>query len=186
MRSSSLVAGAVALAIAACARPGVSPDGIVLGASHPLVYFVAPKLGGADLEGRPVAPDALMGHVAVVRFWATWAPHARDALVSLARLSDRHGADDLRVIAVSVDAEATAPDEIARVVGARFTIAWDPARDLARRWNVAHVPTTFVIDRVGIARAVFTDDDTARDDAAIERDVEILLGRPVPSDEAPK
>jgi len=174
------------LALVACTKPVVSPDGIVFGTPHALVHFVAPKLGGVDLEGRPVASDAFAGHVAVVRFWATWSPRARESVESLARLYDRYDAEGVSFVAVSVDADAPPADEVARVVGARFTLAWDASRDLAQRWSVAHVPSTFVIDRVGIVRAVFTDDDSVRDEPAIERDVEILLGRPVPSDGKPR
>jgi peroxiredoxin len=173
---------AVLLALLGCAKPAASPDGIVFGTPHALVHFVAPKIDGVDLDGRTVDANALAGRVAVVRFWATWAPHSRDSIVSLARLYDRYGAERVRIVAVSVDAEAPAAEEIVNVVGARFTVASDPLRELARRWSVAHVPTTFVIDSVGIVRAVFTSDDPSKDEPAIERDIEILLGRPVPSD----
>ncbi len=178
MRFSSVVL----LALGACARPAGSPDGIVFGTPHPLVHFVAPQLGGVDLEGRAVGGDALAGHVAVVRFWATWSPHSRDSIVSMARLYERYGDERMSVVVVSVDGLAAAAEEIVNLVGARFTVAWDPARDLASRWSVAHVPTTFVIDRVGIVRAVFTNDDPDHDEVAIERDIEVLLGGPVPTD----
>jgi peroxiredoxin len=174
---------ALLLVLVACSKPAVSPDGIVLGTPHPLLRVVAPQLGGVDLEGHQIAPDTVDGRVAVVRFWATWSPRARESIVSFARLYDRYGSEGVRFVAVSVDGDAPAPDEVVRVVGARFTLAWDPTRDVARRWEVGHVPSTFLIDRVGIVRAVFTGDDSVRDEAAIERDLEILLGRSVSSDD---
>jgi peroxiredoxin len=169
------------LALVACAKPAASPDGIVVGTAHPLAYHVAPKIGGVDLEGHPLPADAVGEHVAVVLFWASWSPHARESLESFARLHDRFGGEGVSFVSVSIDDDAAAPDEIALVIGARFTLAWDPSRELARRWTVAHVPSTFILDRVGIVRAVFTHDDPARDEADIERDLEVLLGRPVPA-----
>lgn len=169
------------VALVACAKPAVSPDGIALGTQHPLKHHVAPKVSGVDLERRPLPADVIGDHPAVVCFWATWSPYARETVESLARLHDRYAAEGVSFVSISIDAVAAAADEIARVVGARFTLAWDPSRDLARRWLVSHAPSTFVLDRVGIVRAVFMHDDPTRDEADIARDLDVLLGRPVAS-----
>ena len=81
----------------------------------------------------------------LVHFFATWCEPCREELPALNRLAARAGGD-VTVLAIAVaDADrsvqrffATAPVD--------FPILLDRDRAVAKAWNVATLPTTFVLD----------------------------------------
>jgi len=116
--------------------------------SVPLASGEAPELAGdlvgagsidlADLRGRPV----------LVHFWATWCPACRlgDSAVDAI-------AKDYDVITVAI--ESGGPQEIRRHLGEEglsFPVIPDDYGEIATRWGIPGVPTSFVIDGKGEIR----------------------------------
>ena len=65
-----------------------------------------------DLKGKLVSSDSLRGHVAVLYFWASWAPPARLGLAQVGRLQRQFGHAHVAILAIAVGDD---PVQVARV-----------------------------------------------------------------------
>src|SRR5207244_3707477 len=83
----------------------------------------------------------------------------------------------VEIIALSVDDDRTAIDEMVAGVGVDFSVAWDENKQVAGRWFVKSVPSSFVIDRRGVVRAAFVRYEDGVE-VEIETDVRILTADP--------
>jgi peroxiredoxin len=108
------------------------------GGAQPI--FSLPTATGAN-----VALEAARGHVVLVHFFATWCESCREELPALNRLAARAGGN-ATVLAIAV---ADADRSVQRFFAATpvdFPILLDRDRVVAKAWNVATLPTTFVLD----------------------------------------
>jgi cytochrome c biogenesis protein CcmG/thiol:disulfide interchange protein DsbE len=182
LRGSMRAAAVVVLAypLAACGGAGVtdqgagspsSPGGLV---GNPAPTFHVKAVSGAK---GTVALDELHGQVVLVDFWGTFCEPCKKSFPRLEELSERYKARGLRVIGISED-EPEDKDKIptfADTYGAKFTLAWDGDKAIARKYNPETMPSSFVIDRNGIVRFAhvgFHDGD----ETTIEAEIKSLLG----------
>ena len=108
----------------------------------------------ADLDGNPVRLADLRGRPVLVNFWASWCVPCREEAPHLARF-DREMKERARL--VGVDFQDAKDDALAfvREFGWRFPNVRDPQGELASRYGLAGLPTTYVIDADGrIAKAL--------------------------------
>jgi len=99
--------------------------------------------------------SSLRGSVVLLDFWATWCKPCRFALPAYAKLYEKYGDSGLKVIAISVDHDATALTHYLRKNPVPFTILKDPKGRLAQQMGVTKMPTTFLIDREGKIEVFF-------------------------------
>ena len=119
----------------------------------------APDFTVRDLEGETVSLSDLEGEVVLLNIWATWCPPCREEMPSMERLHRELGAEGLRVVAVSIDAERGSRDssgreggnirEFAEEMGLTFDIWHDPSGRIQQTYRTTGVPESFVIDRSG-------------------------------------
>lgn len=111
----------------------------------------APSLVLHTLDGRDIATDSLRGKVVVLNFWATWCAPCRQEMPLLSDYAAKH-ADDVTVLAVSLDTPNTLP-EVKRITAATGLpiglLGGARAGGYGRIWRL---PVTFVIDRGGLLR----------------------------------
>lgn len=120
----------------------------------------APDFSAYDRAGRRVTLDDLAGEVVLLNIWATWCGPCREEMPSMERLYQRLGAEGLRVVAVSIDAERGTFDasghaggnvaEFVREMGLTFDIWRDPTGRIQQTYRTTGVPESFVINRDGI------------------------------------
>ena len=114
----------------------------------------APDLSLQSLNGKgKISLDALQGKVVVVDFWATWCAPCKQSFPKLEELSKKVG-DKAEIIGVSVDDEKSGVAEFAKENGATFAIGWDENHEIAGRWKVGTMPTTFIVDATGTVRHI--------------------------------
>jgi thiol-disulfide isomerase/thioredoxin len=130
------------------------------------------KLSALDLApltgpGRPVTLHELQGKVALVNLFATWCGPCQAELPDVAELGNEFAArDDFVLLAVSCGGEdfdqlrADTRELLARL-GLDLPTYADPTRTTRRAFEEAAgwgggVPTTFVLDRQGVIRKVWT------------------------------
>ena len=126
--------------------------------------FSAPRLGA---EGS-ISLDEHLGKVIYLDFWASWCPPCVTAMPVLDELRREFGARGFEIVAVNVDRD---PEQAIRFLSSRpvgYASASDPAGELPKRFGIATMPTSFVIDRSGIVRHVH--EGFRRSDAARIRD----------------
>jgi peroxiredoxin len=120
--------------------------------ARPLVEGDAPPLAGFTLDGRALDLADLQGRPVLVHFWASWCPMCDlmdGAIDSIAR--------DHPVVTVAM--QSGDPDELRRFMseaGHTYPVIADPAGQIASRWGVVGVPTSFVVDATGQIRSSTT------------------------------
>jgi cytochrome c biogenesis protein CcmG, thiol:disulfide interchange protein DsbE len=119
------------------------------------------------------------GRVVIVDFWASWCKPCRQSIPWLNAMRARYGASGLTIIGVNVDAERRDADRFLRDVPIEFEVVFDPDGDLARRFNVRAMPTSYVFDRNGKmveTHLGFRDAKKTANEAALKT----LLDQPAP------
>jgi thiol-disulfide isomerase/thioredoxin len=113
-----------------------------------LLGVMLPGLGvpatGADLDLA-----RYHGKVVVLDFWASWCKPCRQSIPWLNEMRARYGERGLVIVGVNVDAVHTDAERFLRDVPVSFDLVFDPAGDLAQRFEVKGMPTSVVLDRNG-------------------------------------
>jgi thiol-disulfide isomerase/thioredoxin len=110
-----------------------------------LVQGPAPEFEAFLLNGTPVSLSEFTDRPMLLHFWATWCPVCRLEEGEITRLSRSHPVLTVAMqsgSAAEVDAHLTDRERELAVIN-------DPDGDLARRYGVRAVPSTFIIDRDG-------------------------------------
>lgn len=125
--------------------------------THGLVGNPAP-----DFEAKVVAGSSkemislkdLQGKVVLLDFWGTFCEPCKKSFPKLQELNRKYAARGLRVIGISED-EDDDKDKIpgfAQTYGAKFSLAWDGDKSIAKQYKPETMPSSFVIDKNGIIR----------------------------------
>ncbi len=138
-------------------------------AHHPLLGQPAPELVERLFTGpsRNFRLSERRGDVVVVGFWTSWCGSCRAYLERLAKLNATYSSAGLVVVGVSLDDKPESAVELAHSIGARFSNAYDTEKVLGKRFAVADVPLTLLIDRGGVVRYAHGELDGAGDAALL-------------------
>jgi thiol-disulfide isomerase/thioredoxin len=116
--------------------------------------LLAASLAAVASAETPIASDPLdlsghHGQVVIVDFWASWCKPCRQSIPWLNSMRERYGARGLTIIGVNVDAEHHDAERFLRDVPIEFENVFDPGGELAKRFKVKGMPSSFVFDRAG-------------------------------------
>lgn len=127
---------------------------------QPAVGHHAPDFTLRDPRGKAVQLSRVQADKAVLlNFWATWCPPCREEMPTMERAYRDYKVRGLEILAVSIDAGREA-SVAARVklfmaeLGLTFPTLLDLDAEVARAYRLRGLPTTFLIDRKGVIRAV--------------------------------
>ncbi len=140
-----------ALAVAG-GPPGAAALGNVV---PPAIRAHAPDTLFTDLAGNPFRLSDFHGQTLLVNFWASWCAPCLREMPSLDRLRTALDGEGLRVLAVSVDANAAVARHFLddRLGLPDMPGYHDPRMALGRALGVTALPATLILDRQGrIAR----------------------------------
>jgi len=164
----AFLATAAAICAAGCAtgRPALVASPLV---GKPL------ELAAPDLQGREVALSSARGKVQVIDFWATWCDPCRDQMPVLDQLARTYGGQGLAVYGVSMDEDRAQVAAWLEANPVAFQILWDRGGGRhAERLDIQRLPTTLVVDRLGLVRFVHQG-YLPRNAALLDREVQQLL-----------
>lgn len=119
-------------------------------APSPLLGQPAPEIEGPDLDGTTARLSQLRGRWVLVNFFATWCIPCVREHPELVRFSDRHPAEDVRVLAVVYDDQ---PADVARFFaerGGSWPVVDDPGAKVD--FGVRGIPESFLVDPDGVVR----------------------------------
>jgi thiol-disulfide isomerase/thioredoxin len=114
----------------------------------------APAFTLQDGDGNPVSLADYKGKVILLNFWGTWCPPCRREMPSMERLYERQQRKGFVVLAVN---QTETPDDVFIYTSQlseapTFKILYDKNSDVARKYRVVGLPTTFLIDKKGNIR----------------------------------
>jgi thiol-disulfide isomerase/thioredoxin len=114
----------------------------------------APEYDASLLDGSTITIAALRGSPVLLNVWATWCEPCRRELPVLSALQARHRDRRLRVVALSVDREASR-DRVAsfvRRLAPGLEVWHDPRDRVSSLLGVSTMPTTMLFDADGVLR----------------------------------
>lgn len=88
------------------------------------------------------------GKVVLLDFWASWCEPCRHSFPWLNQMQAKYG-DRLVVIGVNVDSERAEANRFLAQVPAHFQVIYDPAGELASKYEVMGMPSSYVFDTSG-------------------------------------
>jgi len=126
---------------------GIMLSGIVL--SMPVARAdPAPQFTLPTDTGHIMSSD-LQGKVVYLDFWASWCVPCKKSFPWFNEIQQRYKNQGLVIIAVNMDQEKEDAEKFLARFPADFIIAYDPNGDVATRYNVVGMPSSYLIDRKG-------------------------------------
>ncbi len=145
---------AAAAAVAGSAGAGSAVGGLALSACATTAAAVDPTKplfsGLTAFDGGKVTPPAVLGHVTLIDFWASWCGPCRQAFAHLDQLYRTYQKDGLEMLGICVDSDALAGRRFWASMRPRFAIAWDAHSEVSARFKVQSLPTTVLLDQDGM------------------------------------
>jgi peroxiredoxin len=129
----------------------------LLARSRALPGMPAPDFALRAVAGPNVRLSEHVGQVVVISFWGAGCDGCRAQLAALQRDFSRYRAQGLRVYGVEVSDDQRAALRFARGTQVTFPLLLDPAKTVARLYDVDNLPMTVLIDRDGKIRQVVRD-----------------------------
>ena len=134
------------------------------------VGAVFPGIEGKALDGSAASTAALKGKVVLVDFWATWCPPCREELPNVLAAYEKFHAKGSEVIAVSPDKDEGELKKFIEEKKLPWPQIFEGADDLAGKFGVESIPTTYLIGADGKIVA------TELRGEALAQKLEVLLG----------
>ena len=110
------------------------------------LLLLSPHLWAADIDF-----DKLKGKVVYLDFWASWCGPCRNSFPWMEQMQQRYGDKGLKIIAVNLDQEPQLAKKFLQQFPVDFEIQYDPKGDMAEKFGVQTMPTSFLINRDGKA-----------------------------------
>ena len=109
----------------------------------------APDWRLPDLDGGFIALAEADGEVVLIDFWASWCVPCRGSMAALTVLAEEFADAPVRILPISVDAEAEDARGFLRRYGPQLASAHDPDGVVAEAYGLIGMPTSFIVDGKG-------------------------------------
>lgn len=103
-----------------------------------------------------LALDSLRGKVVLLDFWASWCGPCRQSFPLYEQLRKEMPAKDFTLLAINLDEMVDGPLAFLAEHPVGYTSLSDPEGEVAKKFGLIGMPTSFVIDRQGIVRSRHT------------------------------
>ena len=113
----------------------------------------APEISVLDMNDKTVKLSDYRGQVVVIRFWATGCKACVAGMPVLDEFSKPYRDKGLTVLAVNMGNSKPMVEAFAKGLKLSYPVFQDPALIAANKYKVRAVPSTYIIDRKGIARS---------------------------------
>jgi cytochrome c biogenesis protein CcmG/thiol:disulfide interchange protein DsbE len=113
----------------------------------------APDISVLDLNEKTVKLSDFKGQVVVLRFWATGCKACVAGMPVLDEYSKPYRDKGLTVLAINMANSKPMVEAFAKGLKLSYPVFQDPALIAAKKYGVRAVPSTYIIDRKGIARS---------------------------------
>jgi cytochrome c biogenesis protein CcmG, thiol:disulfide interchange protein DsbE len=138
-----------------------------------LMILLLAATAHADLKKGDRARDfeqlsKLRGKVVLVDFWASWCEPCKRELPVLAKLAPKLKEQGVEIVTVNIDEKKANAEQFLKEHGVNLNVVYDKDHKIVGEWEPPKMPTSFVVDRDGVIRAVNAGFD-AGDEAKIEK-----------------
>ncbi len=123
-----------------------------LSAKGPVVGNKAIDFTLKTFDGQTVSLSQYRGKVVLLDFWASWCGPCKEEMPFLSILQKSYGKAGLVVLAVNIDKERKNALKFMDHNAVQLTPLWDAKMEVVSSYDIAKMPTTFIIDRHGVIR----------------------------------
>ncbi len=138
------------------------------------VSFAAPELSLQNINGETQSLADYRENVVLVNNWATWCPPCKAEMPTLAAYYNEHTSEGFMIIAIEAGDGVDGVSQFAQNYNLKFPIWLDPNGESLRAFGNGNLPNSFVIDRSGMVRYVWTGEISR---AMLEKYVTPLLAK---------
>src|SRR5579859_4922156 len=169
----------IGLLVSACG--GTSEEGAGTAAkAGGLVGNPAPDFSVKPIVGTKsaVSLKGMHGKVVLVDFWGTFCEPCKKSFPKLQDLNTKYASSGLRIVGVSED-ESDDKDKIpgfGDTYGAKFPLAWDGDKSIAKHYKPETMPSSFIIDKKGVVRYAHVGYHDG-EEVEVEKEIKELLGQ---------
>ena len=130
--------------------------GVSSGVVSPREGFLAPDFTLKTLDGQTTSLSSQRGKVVVINLWASWCGPCRAEMPAIQKVYASEENRGLTVLAVNgtFQDSATNASAFAQQYGLSFPILLDADGRVSREYLLSALPSTYIVDRRGIIRAV--------------------------------
>ncbi|HEY81290.1 MAG TPA: TlpA family protein disulfide reductase [Caldilineae bacterium] len=122
--------------------------------ASPTPENLAPDFTAVNLQtGKPIALSDYRGRIVLLNFWGSWCPPCR---MEMPAFQEVYEAYDGKVVIIGVgvnDSEANLLGFV-KEKGITYPIIWDRTSEVARKYRIRSLPTTYKIDQQGLMTGV--------------------------------
>jgi len=111
---------------------------------------LAPDFQLQNLDGQTVSLGNLRGKSVLINFWATWCSPCRSEMPYIQEIYEEWVDKELVVLAINIGESSSKAEEFMQSYNLSFTVLLDTKQDIAQKYNIQYIPTTFFIDKDGI------------------------------------
>ena len=116
----------------------------------PQVGKRAPDFQLNTLDGQSVSLGDLKGKPVLLNFWATWCGPCRIEMPFLQQIYDEWRGRGLVLLAINISESPSQIAEFMQNQGLSFPVLLDSGGEIAQKYNIQYIPSTFFIDKDGI------------------------------------
>lgn len=108
-----------------------------------------------DVDGSNIHLADYQGKVIVLNFWTTWCAYCQEEMEEMVKFSSEADSAKIKLIAINVTASEKSEQAVinfAKDSNIPFQIGLDSNGEVAKTYQLIGIPTTYIIDQVGIVR----------------------------------
>jgi len=114
----------------------------------------APDFQLPNLEGQAVSLADFRGKPVLLNFWATWCGPCVSEMPIIQAMFEESADTGLVVLAVNIGESPSAAEDFMQSGNLSFPVLLDTNQDVALKYNIRGIPTTFFIDKDGIVQEI--------------------------------
>jgi len=104
---------------------------------------------------KDVDPGLYKGKVVIIDFWATWCPPCIKSMPFFNSLKNELPDSGFEILAINVDEDHDAAQQFLQSHPVDYKIAFDPAGDCPKSFEVKAMPSSYLLDKSGKVRKIF-------------------------------
>lgn len=114
---------------------------------------LAPEFELKSVEGNSVKLSNLKGKKVILNFWASWCPPCRQEMPDMAKFYVDQKSKGIEIIAVDLTNTEKSLTDVTSFMKANditFPVVLDESGKVSKLYNVASIPTSFILDSQGV------------------------------------
>ena len=112
----------------------------------------APDFELQNLDGQSISLSNLKGKPVLVNFWATWCSPCVSEMPYIQEIHDEWSGSGLMVLAINMGDSPPAVEQFLQEHNLSLPVLLDTKKNVAQRYGIRAIPTTFFIDKDGIVQ----------------------------------